>query len=326
MPFIYWPGSHHYPILINSRENTKMSENELVPNLKQSYFPMTDEVSLDFIKWMIQPDNPTLGLWFGWNQPNDDTTVKLGDCYTIPSFNDYTMTIVDLFNTELGPIGFNSARDILKELKSHYGKRYSKYLKPKLSGIWATEVFRQFSELENEEKCIYRLCVMSINTMTELHNFACAYMESLAESYSKNSDEWSLYENDDSGIDEIAYQFNDKFSGLIDFTGYLQYNYSDEEYHYFNEWKVSEYFQAPMDNYDKSGSDFIQDIFGLDVPEYESENILKVLSVAMEWIKSEWNDGILQFHYDESMPDIIKKFTRQFEMQDLLPGFIIKGE
>lgn len=298
-----------------------MDNEEFQPNLKQSYFPMNDEVALDFIKWMIQPDNPTLGIWLGWNQPDEDTTVKLGDCYTIPSFNDYTMTIADLFNTELGPIGFNSARDILKELKSHYGKKFSRFNKPKLSGIWESEIFRPFSELENEEKCIYRLCVMSINTMTEVHNFACAYMQSLAESYAKDSDEWSLYSNDDNGIDEIAYQFSDKFNGIIDFNGYLQCNHSDEEYHYFNQWKVSEYFQSPIDNYDKFGSEFIMNVFGLDVPEYDSENILKVLSVSMEWIKSEWNAGMLQFHYNESMPNKIKSFVMAFENQDLLNGF-----
>lgn len=303
-------------------------DEEFKPNLKQQYFPMSDEIALDFIKWMIQPDNPTLGIWLGWNQPNDDTTVKLGDCYTVPSFWDNEITIASLFSESTGYssqyayMEFQTAKDILRELHNKFGKKYSKYQNIKLSGIWETEVFRSFSELENEEKCIYRLCVMVINTMTDLHNFACAYMQSLAESYANNNDDWSLYENDSRyGIDEIINDYMPNFKHLMDFTGYLQCNGSDEEYHYFNQWTVSDYFQTPIDNYDKFGSEFVMDVFGLDVSEYDYENILKVLSVAMEWIKEEWKNGILQFHYDESMPKLIKDFTCQFDNQTLLDGF-----
>jgi hypothetical protein len=108
---------------------------------------------------------------------------------------------------------------------------------------------------------------------------------------------------------------------LIDFNGYLQYNHSDEEYHYLNKWTVSDYFQTSIDNYDKFASDYIQEIFGYSIAEYESKEILKVLSAAMEWIKEEWNSGMLQFHYDESMPNKLKSFVMAFKSQSLLDGF-----
>lgn len=290
---------------------------------KQSYFPMPNQVALDCIKSFIQPNNPTLGIWLGWNQPNDEDYIKFGSCYTLPSFDDYHMTLHDLLQDTA--LGYNSAKQIVDEFRIHYhNKRGYQYERLELSGIWETEVFRQFAELDNNQKCIFRLCIMVINTMTELHNFACAYMEELAEEYCKDSDDWSLYDSSDTWLDSIISDNIAEFKSKISFSSYFQYNQTDETYSYLNdEFQIAEWMNEIESQFQYGDNiDLIEYTFGIDVHlKWEREEVLKVLSECIEWIQSEWLEDNLTLTLHDSMPDSVKQFVTQFNNQDLLPGF-----
>lgn len=278
---------------------------------KQQYFKMSNEVALELIKEWCRPDMPTLGHWFGWNQPKKDGSIKLGSIYGKPN-NNYSLREL----LEKSEIGYNAAKDTIKMLPDN-----ASIDEPlELSGIYSIEeVFIDFNALEPYERALTRLKVMLVNTMTEGHNWSIAYGEYLAQQYwdYESNDGWLLYES--------GYKTNDDILGEIlewghnpDISWHVWDN--DECYHYFNEFEKLPTYEKlkEIQDYDH---DLINDILGESVSGCYWDEILSVLAWCIEWIIESWDNGDLTLSYDESLPDKLKSFISSYDKQSLLDGF-----
>jgi hypothetical protein len=181
----------------------------MVVMTKQSSFPLSNEHALIVIRDMLQPDTPTLGMWFGWSQPEPNETVKLGSAYASDTLE---FTWEEVFESAT-----HDEKKAFVRLCREYKVPY-RWEPIRLRGLWlADEVFFPFNSLGRGEQCLYRLHTMAVNTMTDYHNWAIEYGEYLAEMYvdNKKADvSWELYEHNDI----FTQEFCDQFSHLVSFT------------------------------------------------------------------------------------------------------------
>lgn len=300
---------------------------------------MPDEIALDFILYQILPDNAPLGYHFEWFQPSEDSTITLGSIYVSCDLN---LSPYDLFFYQLGYPDYKyesscteyplwAIKTLLKAYKDTQQDKTKrvKLLKRKISGILELEnPHCQFSELEREEKLLYRLAIMALNTMTEAHNWACLYLKSLAYDHYLLKDQgkdWQFYCPDESDNTDILLAINDLFSSSnciadkLELYGYTIDNAnSGEEYYYFNQWEnenleTQEYIKSIIDSLDN------HPLQKWDIRDYDHE-IISTLAHMINWIKEEWINGNLFFTLSPEMPKKLYNWYREYTYQLILPN------
>lgn len=281
---------------------------------KHLYFPMSREVSLGLISEWVKPDTPTLGMWFGWNQPDKDTTVKLGSIYGTIGERYTFKEILD--NCE--GLTLEDKKELIREIKSNGCNMRQEY---SFDAIYNDEeIFISFDCLEPFERVLYRLHTIVINTMTELHNWSIEYGEYLASEYYDQTDYKILcyipQEGNDADIalSEILERCdNNPISVHIEERENPIYWYDDKTNPDIIEWLESL----------QEEKDIIQTMFGENVYlSWELEEIFVILSLAIEWIIDVWNSGDLEFHSSEDITNkTVREWIKGMELQDTLPGF-----
>jgi hypothetical protein len=280
---------------------------------KQSAFPMSNELALELIQSFLQPGMPTLGMWFGWNQPEQNDQVKLGSVYAT-----HTMSVYweDLFEGA----SLDDKKEFVKlcKLMKHDPREVMT-----ISGLWnADEVFFPFNKLDNGDKCLYRLHVMAINTGSDYHNWAVEFGERLAEIYWDNNDatcEWELYEEDN----DFSREMWDIFKHLLPkITPYVSTGniYPPNNYHN----KVDEDILEWLNDYIANRDDFWSWMFGIEHSNRtyinDEDDVCDVLTWFIEWMQKEWLTGNLQLTTDTPSPKL-NAFVEMVNNSQLLPGF-----
>lgn len=231
---------------------------------------LNNEMALAIVKDAIMPGQPTLGLWFGWNQPNEESTVKLGSiCGRIQSY-----TVRELLHNS--DLELWQVKDILREMK------YCKLDKDEtISERWALalcdEVFIPYGVLSPEEKALYRLKVLLVNTMTEGHNWAIEYGDYLATVYyrleSAGLSEWRSQDAKYSDLHDILADYKLLPVAAYEESDCVSPKYNPETYE-FALGKVLDLFPDLEYNYQKSG-------------------VSEILAWVLDWLKDEYQKGNL---------------------------------
>ena len=273
---------------------------------KQSYFPINDEIALELIKVFISPGNPPLGMAFAWIQPEDDSEfINVGGLYGQPS----NITLRELLQDS--DIGYWAAKQIIKE--SRCMRKSVKSLDEEIefdSVCSIDNLSIPLKALDSLEFALYRLAIMAINTMTEGHNWACLYLEYLANMHYeyKDDNEWGDFY--DGYSDDLLESID--YAGLLD---RLYWHIWDSDYYCSLEYKQSTY-----DNLESLQAEYV--LFpDNEFKSYEIEELYQVIAHMINWIQDEWITGNLTFIYDEDMPDKIKKWYAAYESQGILPEF-----
>lgn len=303
------------------------------------FVKMSNDIALEFIAYLIQDGNPPLGIPFGWIQPSEDTTITLGSIYVSV---DVKMSLKDLIygRKEVGyfsndprknqdfrfPSDMDSIylREAIKSFEGRNSKR-------KISGLLEAEnIHCQYSELERDEKLLYRLALLALNTMTECHNWSVSYLEFLAYNHYCFNDHWQLwhlYEDSYnqgilSAVSELI-PYCKNIPDTLELYGYgIDNAKNDECYYYFNQWEdenteIQEWIQEAIDTTDKTSlTEFIEKY---DIREYDSE-VIRTLSAVINWIQEEWNQGNLEFTLNENMPRGLYNWYKMVSSQMILPG------
>lgn len=152
-------------------------------------FQHTYKEAAKTLKQALRPGASTLGLWLGWNQPEEPTQkIKLGPAYA--QAQEFTLRDV-MKDTELGyqlaaQILRNRGPNVTLDEPMGYGNL-----------IRAEEVFVPFNVLDNEERALVRLSLVVVNTMGEAHEWSIGYREMLAHRYVCHEEaevsEWALH-------------------------------------------------------------------------------------------------------------------------------------
>lgn len=280
---------------------------------------MSNEAALDFILYQIQSDNQPLGIPFGWSQPKSNDTITLGSVYvgideqftpkSLLLDQEYDFTKGYFYNGDLTEYPLWGIKKLLREWKNECkpNERVSNK-ELRLSAIFGNEeIHCLYDDLDREEKLLYHLAIMALNTMTECHNWAVSYLEYLAYNHYNLKDHgknWSVYNSQETLYPDIFDALNDLLGSgdlaeKLGLYGYTIYNnLNDECYHYFNQWEdentsTQEFIKNTLENSNKLDS--------WDIREYDHE-IIGTLAAMMEWIKSEWLQGNLSFELSEDMP------------------------
>lgn len=307
--------------------------------MNKPYLPMTDEIAIELVKQWIKPDNPPLGMPFGWTQPNDDSTIILGSVYSCNyEKNLYDLLINEIYNPRLGKWGgyeielkqsLDITKRVLRILKEN--KINIRTNKITLHDVLfnAEEISTTFNELDNEEKCMFRLSIMCLNTMTNGHNLAIEYLEYLAHNHfgdnTDNDKNWIIYESEYSDykddILQILAESPENLGIMLDYNS-PEYDLKGlnvardypEEYQY-----IQDIENRYNDNYEY---DLLQDVFKVDLRSYERQEILEFLTWCIGWIKEEYATGNLTLTYAEDIDSKpLKQWLYQYANQTILPTF-----
>lgn len=254
---------------------------------KPHYFKMPHMATLQLVKNFCIAGNPPLGYNFGLIQPNLNDTIIVGSCYGIASFN-YTIRALltksvytghGQFKDELAT-NLETAKQIIRLARDH---NYHLDDTVDLSGLVETEVFRSFSTLSITEQAFYRLAILLINTMTEGHNWACEYMEYLAETYVKNNDEWQLIENDTWKDDILDICLNSDLKDQLTISAY------NKEVHYP---ACNPEIYSWLEELDET-LDISDYITGFSI-RWDKDEFLRILAWVVEWIQEIYSKGDLE--------------------------------
>lgn len=301
---------------------------------------MTNEIAIELVKQWIKPDNPPLGMPFGWTQPNDDSTITLGNVYSC----NYERNLYDLLINEVHTYDYDKyqfiyktelcqsldvTKRILRILKEHHKDIKKDKIILHDAIFNAEHISTEFNNLDNSEKCMYRLSIMCLNTMTNGHNLACEYLEYLAHNHfgdnPNNDKNWTIYESEYSDykddILQILAESPENLGIMLDYDspGYdlkglnVDQDYS-EEYQY-----IQDIENRYNDDYEY---DLLQDVFKVDLRSYERDEILQFLAWCIGWIKEEYKTGNLTFTYAEDIDSKpLKQWVYQYANQTILPTF-----
>lgn len=276
------------------------------------YISMPDNIALEFIRYMIKPDNPPLGIPFAWLQPDNNDTIMLSSIYVGMNKE---ISLYDLFYLDNYPLDIK--KDIIRTFQNNPGKKVNPDDTLQLSGIVeCPEISIPYNDLERDEMLLYHLAVMSINTMTEAHNWACSYLEFLAYnhySFKNHAEDWKVYElsfnNIDNDLIDSMFEYSSALADYLDLYGYtIDYNQNDECYYYFNEWKD---MNLEIQELIKANDDFMNE---WNIRDYDHE-IISTLAFMVDWIKTEWNEGYLTFQLNDNMPKSLYEWYASYVNQ-----------
>jgi hypothetical protein len=302
-----------------------MNDDNVIP--KKPFLKMTDEIAIELVRQWIKVGEQPLGIPFGWIQPDNDDYCTLGDVYT-QYFNQNLLDV--LFNEVYdyaikgykleAKYSLDQTKRVLRILKSNNKNLRTGNIQLKNDVIFNLDhVTTQFSKLDSTEKCLYRMSILVLNTMTEGHNFAIEYLNYLAHNYITSADykSFQIYENSLNGykseIMEILaenpenldiqleyespeYNINylkDKYPDSLDYLMELEYQFDDDK------WAI----------------DIINYVFNVNC-KYDREEILTFLAWCIGWIREEYQQGYITFKYTENVDSkILRDWLYTYENQ-----------
>jgi len=302
-----WPNSFE--------ECLKQMKNKMYTDYRgeiQAQLPMPRNVAVAIIKDALRPGQPTLGLWFGWNQPRKTDKVKLGSVYGYIRKDEWLTLRKLLGGTE---IGYNAAKDIIKTATKLYNKKYGAYNGvnrpskfPKDMGadlcelfnndtmLSCEEVFVPFSRLSSDDQAAYRMHTLLINTMTDGHNWACEWGDYIAAQYAIARElDWELYYDSHDKLAEKLLEYGIKLPVWVEDGDYSLPKVEKETLNWM------------FDN------DIAKRVFGDNVDWEDWHSAVTMLAWTIEWLQQEWANGNLSLSYDEKQPKVVKTFLKRLE-------------
>lgn len=287
---------------------------------KHLYFAMRPEIALALVHEWIKSGEGPLGMQFGWIQPDNDDICTLGSVYTDSYDRDlYNLLFTEDYNYAYGKydktlnFSLDQTKRILRILKDNDIDYHSRFNIKLSDVIFQNENIQcKFSELDDTEKCMYRLSILMLNTMTEGHNLACEYLEYLAHVHYhslENDKNWTVYDNDNRGYKQDILDI--LMETPEDMTIYLPYDSPEYHIDYFTNLPdynpyltVREYVENLENEYaeDRSSIDIVNQVFNLDVQyPYDRDEILDFLTWVIGWIIDEYMQGNLTFTYTDNV-------------------------
>ena len=279
---------------------------------------MPKEIALELVRIFLEPGTPTLGMWFGWNQPSEGDMVKLGSAYGYSSEDKVYWNEVFVGATLEQKKEYVS---LMKSWKKDPRKPFT------LQGMFeADEVFYPFDNMDLEHQMLYRLMVMSVNTCgTDYHEWSIEFGYYLASWYGDKtsaSKEWRIACTDTRderftedflsnellntlvNVDIIAEDGDHYPEGIVD-------KHVNTDTVLWLEQHISEYY-----------GDFYFWMFGVQSNQhtYWQGEVNKTLAWFVDWMIEEWGEGNLTLTPD-SPSKILNKWLQYVESNLLLPGF-----
>jgi hypothetical protein len=291
---------------------------------QQKYIDMPKEIAIELVGEFLQPGMSTLGMWFGWNQPSQGDSVKLGSVYGYPTNEKLYWDELFGCNQWLPKpeVTIEDKKDFIKMMRSYKKNPRDGF---EINGLFeCDEVFFPYSEMDIEDQMLYRLMVMSVNTCgTDYHEWSIELGYELAENYSKKKSatvEWKLYEDSDKGFTE---EFMDRFGDKI----YVPI-YPDDGDHYA---------EGIVDKHvEEDDVLWLEELVAKEFPQqfytrmfgicgnlnytYWQKDVNKVLTWFVAWMQDEWKTGNLNLTSD-TPNEKLNAWLRWVDSQPVLPIF-----
>lgn len=341
------------------------------------FVKLSQDMAVKLLHEFIRPGTPSLAGMFAWAQPSEDTTINLDGAhasieeislfdllmceqrsYTPPCDyiykDDGTCEVIHNPNSgfkywhELR-LSLDTTKKIAREIKEKRGltlkdirdmgdTRRNKGYSVDFSGmILSGRMSIKYSELDTQEKLLYRLAVLGINGIGEdIHNWACDYLCEITSNHIKMNDDWQVEVNDMRG--GLASDILDILDGTNDWQTFVSnHAFMEDNDYYFNADRVLSSSAKSMLaewNEDINTEDvyipnweiqdkLLSDIFGegITLQSWHKNDILPILAMSLDFLQTSWNEGYLTI---TTIPDDFTAELRNWlimvNSQGILPG------